>query len=220
MTTEEFGGTLFMIVILLAPAAAIGFIPVFLMILAAVGIVSTVEFSANYVQVFQSIMNIAGILICPIASLKLYLKSRREKLPATLLTTLCFLLLQCVFLFMVNYAYKIDGLTSNTWLDSLFGFTIGWAPLLLYAIILGLSVRSNRCDGSDSDELFRSVGLTFVFTITISEWAGALIGEGYTNLMDLIFWGVAFFVFILLINFIMYAIVRGFYRLFSNARNR
>lgn len=206
--------------IFLAPAAAIGFIPVFLMILAAVGIISTVEFSANYVQVFQSIMNIAGILICPIASLKLYVASRRRKLPATLLTTLCFLLLQCVFLFMVNYGGMIDGLTSNTWFDSLFGFTIGWAPLLLYAIILGLGVRSGRCSGPDSDELFRSVGLAFVFTITISEWAGALIGEGYTNLMDLIFWGIAFFVFILIVNFIMYAIVRGFYRLFSNARRR
>lgn len=206
--------------VILAPAAAIGFIPVLLMILAAVGIVSTVEFSANYVQVFQSVMNIAGILICPIASLKLYVASRKRKLPATLLTTLCFLLLQCVFLFMVNFGGMIDGLTSNTWFDSLFGFTIGWAPLLLYAIILGLGVRSGRCAGSASDDLFRSVGLTFVFIITISEWASALIGEGYTNLMDLIFWGVAFFVFILLINFIMYAIVRGLYRLFSNARNR
>jgi len=205
---------------ILAPAAAIGFIPVLFTILAAIGIVSTVEFSSNYIQVFQSIMNIAGILICPIASLKLYVASRRRKLPATLLTTLCFLLLQCVFLFMVNYGSMINGITSNTWFDSLFGFTIGWAPLLLYAIILGFGVRSGKCAGSASDELFRSVGLAFVFTITISEWAGALIGEGYTNLMDLIFWGVAFFVFILLVNFIMYAIVRGFYRLFSNARNR
>lgn len=209
-----------MIIILLAPAAAVGFIPVFLMILAAVGILTGVEFSADYVQIFKSIMNVAGILICPIASLKLFVESRRRKLPATLLTTLCFLLLQCVFLFMVNFGGMIDGLTSNTWFDSLFGYTIGWAPLLLYAIILGLGVRSGRCSGSDSDELFRTVGLTFVFTITISEWAGALIGEGYTNLMDIIFWGIAFFVFILLINFIMYAIVLGFYKLFSNARNR
>lgn len=209
-----------MIAIILAPAAAVAFIPVLLTILAAVGIISTVEFSANYVQVFHSIMNIIGILICPIASLKLYVASRRRKLPATLLTTLCFLLLQCVFLFMVNYADKIDGLTSNTWLDSLFGFTIGWTPLLLYAIILGLGVRSGRCNDSDSDDLFHSVGFAFVFAITFSEWAAVLIGEGYTNLMDIIFWGVAFFVFILLVNFLMYAIVRGFYRLFSNARSR
>lgn len=165
-------------------------------------------------------MNIIGILICPIASLKLYVASRRRKLPATLLTTLCFLLLQCVFLFMVNYADKIDGLTSNTWLDSLFGFTIGWTPLLLYAIILGFGVRSGSCNDSDSDDLFHSVGFAFVFAITFSEWAAVLIGEGYTNLMDIIFWGVAFFVFILLVNFLMYAIVRGFYRLFSNARSR
>lgn len=206
--------------VIFAPAAAIAFIPVFLMILAAVGVVSTVEFSTNYVHVFQSFMNIVGILICPIASLKLFVASRKRKLPATLLSTLCFLLLQGVFLFMVNYGGMIDGITSNTWFDSLFGFTIGWAPLLLYAIILGLGVRSGRCEGFGSDELFRSVGLTFVFAITISEWAGTLIGHGYTNLMDLVFWGVAFFVFILLINFIMYAIVWGFYRLFSNARNR
>lgn len=209
-----------MIAIILAPAAAVAFIPVLLTILAAVGIISTVEFSANYVQVFHSIMNIIGILICPIASLKLYVASRRRKLPATLLTTLCFLLLQCVFLFMVNYADKIDGLTSNTWLDSLFGFTIGWTPLLLYAIILGFGVRSGSCNDSDSDDLFHSVGFAFVFAITFSEWAAVLIGEGYTNLMDIIFWGVAFFVFILLVNFLMYAIVRGFYRLFSNARSR
>lgn len=188
------------------------------MILAAVGTIVSVEFSADYINLFRSIMNIIGILICPIASLKLYAVSRKRKLPATLLTTLCFLLLQCVLLFMVNYSGMIDGLTSNTWFDSLFGFTIGWAPMLLYVIILGSGVRSGKCNGSDSDELFHSTGLTFVFTISISEWADTLIGEGYINLMDLLFFGVIFFVFIILVNFLMYAIVRGVFRLLANYR--
>lgn len=207
------------LVIIFAPAAVIGFVPVLLAILVAVFLLNRVEFASGFTSVFHSVLNVAGILITPIAALNLYVKSRRRKLPATLLTTLCFLMLQCVFLFMINYAGLIDGSTSNPALDSLLGYTIGWVPMLLYAIILGLGVRSGRCNGSDSLDLFHSVGFAFVFTITLSEWAAFFTSEVYTALFDIIYWSVMVVIFSLLVNFLLYAIVRAIFRLFANPRN-
>ena len=210
-----------LIVVILAPATVYASVPLFVTIMLSIaliiGQINSVEFTAGYSDLFHSIMNIAGILICPIASLRIYVKSRKKKLPATLLTTLCFLLLQVIFLFMLNRAELIDGVTSNPMMDSLIGYTIGWTPMVLYAIILGLGARSNRCNFEESAVLFRSVGLSFVLVVAISQWAASFVGEVYTALFEIIFWNLSVFILALIVNYMMFLLVRGIYRIFAGS---